>query len=84
MSPCPGYLLTGPPGCAYDLLMDITEGATVTVEQTRGMATGNPVTRTVTGVVYLDDEGVLRVDSVPLWRDEEGYLPDGVVLIRIH
>lgn len=64
--------------------MDITEGATVTVEHTRGQATPNPTTRTVTGVVYLDDEGVPRVDGVPLWRDEEGYLPAGVVLVSIH
>lgn len=61
----------------------IVEGATVTVEHTRGQATPEPRTRTVTGVVYRDDEGVLRVDSVPLERDEDGYLPSGVVLVSI-
>lgn len=61
----------------------IVEGATVTVEHTRGQATPDPRTRTVTGVVYRDDEGVLRVDSVPLERDEDGYLPSGVVLVSI-
>lgn len=59
----------------------IAAGDTVTVEETRGMAAASPVTRTVTGVVALDDEGTPRVDGVPVWRDEDGYLPFGVLLI---
>lgn len=60
---------------------DITAGDTVTVEHTRGQATPTPVTETVAGTVYRDDEGTLRVENVNLTRDARGYFPRGVVLI---
>lgn len=67
--------------------MDIQPGDTVTVEHTRGWATPNPTTETITGTVYRDDEGSLRVDgesrSVNLTRDADGYFPRGVVLIHV-
>jgi len=58
-------------------------GDTVTVEHTTGQAIGQPTTRTVTGTVYADDEDTLRVDGVPLWQDEDGYFPAGVVVVSI-
>jgi hypothetical protein len=66
-------------------MVEIHAGDTVTIEHTTGQATPTPKTEIVTGIVYRDDEGTLRVNgavwSVNLTRDADGYFPRGVVLI---
>lgn len=64
-------------------MKQIRVGTTVTVESTTGQATGSPKTATVTGKVYRDCEGTLRVENVNVTRDANGYFPYGVVVVKI-
>lgn len=61
----------------------ITEGAYVTLEQTRGWATDSPITTRREGVATRDEDGTLRVDGVNVERDEAGYYPQGVLILSI-
>lgn len=66
------------------MITTIRPGDQVTVEHTTGQSIGRPSTRTVSGRVYLDDEGTPRVEGVPLWQDADGYFPEGVVIISVN
>ena len=66
------HMTTTQPATAADL----RPGDVVLVED---RAFGRTVT--VEGVAALDEEGVLLVEGVPLYVDEDGYLPRGVLLL---
>ena len=62
---------------------EIQAGDWVRVEETVGWATDNPRTRVVEGYAEVDDEGTLRVDGVPVSREDDGKYPRGVLILSI-
>lgn len=66
--------------------MEIKEGMTVSVESTIGRGE-TAVRRIITGIVYRDEEGTLRIPAESfapnLERDENGYFMNGIVVLSV-